>query len=331
MEHHDQAKTAKKTALVTGGSRGIGRGIALALAQAGYEIMITHYRDDAMAEQTAEEIEKLSGRACVVREGDLTEADEAVETAAEAVRTMGQIDCLINNAGVGMYASITELPLEHLDYTMRLNFRAPMLLMREVSKHMIAAGRGGNIVNILSTHAERAYPGDAVYGGIKAALKRAAESVALDLSPYRIRVNCIAPGGILVRDPEPSVDQMGSLVPSRPDRHAGGYRPGGALACLRAGFLYYGNHDPDRRGTDPAGHAGGRKKLVGISESGTFPGQLTSSVHEKTAVSRFGGLPFGASRNRTRVHCLGNAMSGALGMRRLIWSKIRRETVIVRG
>jgi NAD(P)-dependent dehydrogenase (short-subunit alcohol dehydrogenase family) len=213
MEHHDQAKTAKKTALVTGGSRGIGRGIALALAQAGYEIMITHYRDDVMAEQTAEEIEKLSGRACVVREGDLTEADEAVETAAEAVRTMGQIDCLINNAGVGMYASITELPLEHLDYTMRLNFRAPMLLMREVSKHMIAAGRGGNIVNILSTHAERAYPGDAVYGGIKAALKRAAESVALDLSPYRIRVNCIAPGGILVRDPEPSVDQMGSLVP----------------------------------------------------------------------------------------------------------------------
>ncbi|MEI0738139.1 SDR family NAD(P)-dependent oxidoreductase [Paenibacillus sp. JTLBN-2024] len=67
MEHHDQAKAAKKTALVTGGSRGIGRGIALALAQAGYEIMITHYRDDAMAEQTAEEIEKLSGRACRAR------------------------------------------------------------------------------------------------------------------------------------------------------------------------------------------------------------------------------------------------------------------------
>ncbi|GIO34098.1 MULTISPECIES: SDR family NAD(P)-dependent oxidoreductase [Paenibacillus] len=213
MEHHGNVNTAKKTALVTGGSRGIGRGIALALAGAGYEIMITHYRDDAMAEQTAEEIAKRSGRPCTVREGDLTDADEAVQTAAEAMRAMGQIDCLINNAGVGMYASITELPLEHLDYTMQLNFRAPMLLMREVSKRMIEAGRGGNIINILSTHAERAYPGDAVYGGIKAALKRAAESVALDLAPYGIRVNCIAPGGILVREPEPSDDNMGSLVP----------------------------------------------------------------------------------------------------------------------
>ncbi|MDR0267928.1 SDR family oxidoreductase [Paenibacillus sp.] len=213
MQNQTQADKARKTALVTGGSRGIGRGIALKLAEAGYEVMITHYRDDVMADRTAEEIAGLSGRVCMVREGDLREASEASEIVAEAIRAMGHIDVLINNAGIGMYSSITELPLEHLNDTMHLNFRAPMLLMRDVSKHMIEASCGGNIINIISTHAERAYPGDAVYGGLKAALKRATESVALDLSPYGIRVNCIAPGGILVREREPFHDHVGATIP----------------------------------------------------------------------------------------------------------------------
>ncbi|MEC0369825.1 SDR family NAD(P)-dependent oxidoreductase [Paenibacillus chibensis] len=213
MSEETQEAVHQKTALVTGGSRGIGRGIALALAKESYGIMITHYQDDEMAERTAEEIARASGRICIVREGDLRDAAEAERTVAEAIRTMGHIDVLINNAGIGMYASITELPLEHLDFTMQLNFRAPMLLMREASKHMIEAGRGGNIINIVSTHAERAYPGDAVYGGLKAALKRATESVALDLSPYGIRVNCIAPGGILVKEREPFHDHVGSTIP----------------------------------------------------------------------------------------------------------------------
>ncbi|MGN7357839.1 SDR family NAD(P)-dependent oxidoreductase [Paenibacillus sp. SAF-054] len=208
-----QENVKPKTALITGGSRGIGRGIALALAEAGYGIMITHYKDDAEAERTAEEIALASGRVCIVREGDLRVAEEAQRTITEAVQAMGHIDVLVNNAGIGMYASITELPIHHLDDTMQLNFRAPMLLMKEASKHMIEAGRGGNIINIVSTHAERAYPGDAVYGGLKAALKRATESVALDLSPYGIRVNCIAPGGILVREREPIHDHVGSTIP----------------------------------------------------------------------------------------------------------------------
>lgn len=208
-----QAVDEQKAALVTGGSRGIGRGIAFALAEAGYRITFTHFNDDQMAGDTANHIEALSGKACTVLEGDLRNASEAIRTVEEAMRSMGRIDVLINNAGVGTYASITEIPLEHLDLTMQLNFRAPMLLMKEASKHMIDAGRGGNIINIISTHAERAYPGDAVYGGIKAALKRATESVALDLAPYGIRVNCIAPGGILVKEWEPIHDQVGATIP----------------------------------------------------------------------------------------------------------------------
>ncbi|GAB6990730.1 SDR family NAD(P)-dependent oxidoreductase [Paenibacillus pini] len=202
-----------KKALVTGGSRGIGRGIALALAEAGYEITITHYNDDDLAEQTSKQITALSGLKCTVLAGDLRDAAAADLTVEAAFEAMGSIDVLINNAGIGLYSSVTNLPLEHLDHTMQLNFRAPMLLMREVSKYMIEAGKGGSIINIASTHAERAYPGDAVYGGLKAALKRATESVALDLAPYGIRVNCISPGGILVRDREPHHDQFGATVP----------------------------------------------------------------------------------------------------------------------
>jgi glucose 1-dehydrogenase len=202
----------RKKALVTGGSRGIGRGIALALAEAGYGLTITHFDDDEQAGQTAKLLER-HGAPCTVIAGDLREADVAESTVDTAVQAMGRIDVLINNAGITLFDQVQDLPLERMDTIMRLDFRAPLLLMRDAARHMIAEGIRGSIVNVTSSRAERAYPGDAVYGGLKAGLKRASESAALDLAPHGIRVNCIAPGAILVREPQERYAALGAAIP----------------------------------------------------------------------------------------------------------------------
>jgi glucose 1-dehydrogenase len=202
-----------KTALVTGGSRGIGRGIAYEFAKAGYNLTIGHWGDEENAESTAAKIRTEWGRDCHIVPGDLTEAETAAMMIEAAIKKMGHIDVLVNNAGICKFHGISKQPLEVMDLLMKLNFRAPMLLMKEASSHMIEAGIMGVILNITSSRAERAYPGDAVYGGLKAGLKRASESAALDLAQYGIRVNCIAPGATLLREGSSLTEGLGPRIP----------------------------------------------------------------------------------------------------------------------
>jgi len=202
-----------KKALVTGGSRGIGRGIALALAEAGYELCIAHHGDGERAEATAELVRGLSGSACAVLEADLREPQAPIRLAEEAFQALGRLDVLVNNAGFGIFEPIQRLTASRLDDMLGLNFRSPLVLMQLVSDRMIADGTRGSIVNVTSTRAARAYPGDAAYGGLKAGLQRASESAALDLAPYGIRVNCVAPGATLVRDEDERTRELGKRIP----------------------------------------------------------------------------------------------------------------------
>jgi len=200
-------------ALVTGGSRGIGRGIAHALADAGYDLTIVHHQDADNAERTVSEIGQRWGIRCSVIEADLREATAAEEVAREAIRMMGRIDVLVNNAGITKFGSIQELSAANIDDMWSLNLRTPLLLMREISQHMIGAGIRGSILNITSLRATRAYPRDSAYGGLKAALQRASEAAALDLAPYGIRVNCIAPGAIRVWEENEHLHRFGKKIP----------------------------------------------------------------------------------------------------------------------
>lgn len=200
-------------ALVTGGSRGIGRGIAHALAEAGYALTIVHHQDGDNAARTVSEIQERWGVSCSVIEADLRESGAAEAVAREAIRTMGRIDVLVNNAGITRFGAIQELSAANIDDMWALNLRTPLLLMREISQHMIGAGIQGRIINITSLRATRAYPRDSAYGGLKAALQRAAEAAALDLAPYGIRVNCIAPGAILVWEENEHHRRFGKKIP----------------------------------------------------------------------------------------------------------------------
>ncbi|MFD2331623.1 SDR family NAD(P)-dependent oxidoreductase [Cohnella sp. GCM10020058] len=187
-----------KTALVTGGSRGIGQGIALRLAKEGYRVAFGHWNDDERAARTAAEIEAISGEPCPVFPIDLGSQDGALELAKQAIDALGHVDLLVNNAGICGFAEFVNEPIDMMDQMIAINYRAPIILMREFSDRMVDNGIKGAIVNISSSRGTRAYPGDAVYGGLKAGLERSTESIALSLAPYGIRVNCVAPGAIHV-------------------------------------------------------------------------------------------------------------------------------------
>lgn len=190
---------AGKAALVTGGSSGIGLGIVRMLAEEQYDIVLAHYNDEAQANVVQQEVQSQFGQACHVFSGNLAHTEVVLDLASFAIAKLGEISVLVNNAGVTKYTETRELDVDTVDHLYGLNFRAPILLAREIGQHMVAQHISGTMINIASTRAFRAYPMDSVYGGLKAALVRATESMALDLAPYHIRVNAVAPGAIRVR------------------------------------------------------------------------------------------------------------------------------------
>jgi glucose 1-dehydrogenase len=203
-----------KVAIVTGASRGIGRGVALKLAEQGYHLVITHLDEVSEAEEVAHEISTKYQRSCHIVQCDLTLSESAIKVVEDAVQIFGKIDVLVNNAGVTMFNEIKEMPIERIDYMMNLDFRAPMLLIKYIANHMIDNQITGSIVNIGSSRAERAYPQDSIYGGMKAALVRASQSIAIELAPHGIRVNTVSPGAIQVRDDlKGFYNKLGNRIP----------------------------------------------------------------------------------------------------------------------
>lgn len=204
----------EKVALVTGAGAGIGRGIAKVLAEKGYRLAMTYNSSKEGIVDVAEDIGHTYGKEPLIIQSDLTVRSEAENTIRKTLEEFGRIDLLVNNAGIGLYDELTELEEDALDMTMHLDFRAPMLLSKYAVREMIAQGIPGNIVFITSSRGERAYPKDSIYGGMKAALIRAAQSLALEWAPHGIRVNCVAPGAT-VHKPEQSAEEepLGSKIP----------------------------------------------------------------------------------------------------------------------
>lgn len=206
----------EKTALITGGAVGIGKGIAMVLASHGYNLAISHYREEEQALEVARIVEKDFGQTCAVFTCDLTDAAAPKQLVEEAARALGRLDVVVNNAGITKFGAITEFRLEEFQEVIDLNLRAPLLVMQAAAHHMMDRGIRGSMVNIASTRGERAYPGDAVYGGGKAALIRATQSAALDLAPHGIRVNCVAPGATASREDAAAIahyEALGRKIP----------------------------------------------------------------------------------------------------------------------
>ena len=197
-----------KKAIVTGASRGIGKGIAMCLAAEGYDLAISYASKKEEAEKVAEQIRETYHTRCLIYQAALQEKGAGKALFDRAVADLGGLDLLVNNAGLTIFESLQEIKEETLDLLINLDFKNYILMMREAANYMIASGTKGNIINITSSRGEQSYPEDGLYGGLKAGLNRAICSFALDVSQYGIRINNVAPGAIRIRTREELIEAV---------------------------------------------------------------------------------------------------------------------------
>lgn len=195
-----------KKAIVTGASRGIGKGIAMCLAAEGYDLAISYASKKEEAEKVAEQIRETYHTRCLIYQASLQEKGVGKALFDQAVSDLGGLDLLVNNAGLTIFESLQEIKEETLDLLINLDFKNYILMMREAANYMIAGGIKGSIINITSSRGEQSYPEDGLYGGLKAGLNRAIRSFALDVSQYGIRINNVAPGAIRIRTREELIE-----------------------------------------------------------------------------------------------------------------------------
>jgi NAD(P)-dependent dehydrogenase (short-subunit alcohol dehydrogenase family) len=182
-----------KVVLVTGAQQGIGRAIAMHCAAAGADVAVNWLDDERAASDIAGEIRATGHRALAVRAdmGRLPEVEAMVATAEEG---LGPIDVLVNNAGVFPRVPFLELGESDWDFVLDVNLKGTCFCAQAVAKRMVAAGRPGAIINLTSGAAYRGSPRGAHYCASKGGVVSLTRQMALELAPYRIRVNAIAPG-----------------------------------------------------------------------------------------------------------------------------------------
>jgi NAD(P)-dependent dehydrogenase (short-subunit alcohol dehydrogenase family) len=191
----DLFKLSGRVALVTGGSKGLGKAMARGFAEAGADIAISS-RHEQELRPALEEILSGTGRRGVYVVADMSRRDEVNRLAAAALERMGRIDILINNAGTNTPQPIDEIKDADWDRVMEINLHSVMVLTRALVPQM-KARRWGRIIHISSIMAFVSNPGRNTYSAAKAALVGFARASALDLGAYGITVNCIAPGPFL--------------------------------------------------------------------------------------------------------------------------------------
>jgi gluconate 5-dehydrogenase len=215
-----------RTALVTGGGRGIGRHIAIGLAEAGADVFVAS-RKLSNCEETVRAIE-AAGRRGIALAADLGRADDVIALADRVLDAVPRLHVLVNNSGVIWGAPTLEFPLEAWDRVFAVNVRGLWLLSQRIARHMKEAG-GGSIIHVTSISAFRGAEEEAepaiAYGASKGAVSSLTLDMAVKLAPHGIRVNAIAPGPFFTdmmnhvrHDPE----RLAKFHEQVPQRRSGG-------------------------------------------------------------------------------------------------------------
>lgn len=184
----------QKTAIITGGGTGIGRGIALALAQEGARLVLCGRRLERI-QSVASEVQAMGGEALAVQ-ADVSHEQDVARLTQAAIETYGRIDILVNNAAVFEEGELHALSIESWDRVMAVNLRGAYLCIRQVLP-LMRAQRSGQILNISSESGIEYYRGDGAYGLSKHALNDLGEYVQRENQDFNIRVNTICPGMVV--------------------------------------------------------------------------------------------------------------------------------------
>jgi len=182
-------------AIVTGSDSGIGRATALALARDGYDVGVTWHADEAGANATADEV-RATGRRAEVRRLDLSDATNGPSVIDALAEALGGLDVLVNNAGTGDLTPFLEVSLDTWRHVLETDLTGAFLCAQAAARRMVAAGRGGRIVNVTSIHEHVPLAGSAPYCASKGGLGLLTKVMALELAGEGITVNAVAPGEI---------------------------------------------------------------------------------------------------------------------------------------
>lgn len=191
-------KSKNKIALVTGGSRGLGKNMVLALADKGIDIVFTYHTNQAAADEVVEQVKALGQKAVAfqLNTSDTTSFPNFTQELTaylEAENGSRNIDFLVNNAGTALYAPVTEVTEAQMDAVFNIHYKGVFFLTQQLLPFI---NDGGGIVNVSSGLTRITMPGSSVYGSLKAAVETLSRYMALELGARKIRVNVLAPGAI---------------------------------------------------------------------------------------------------------------------------------------
>jgi glucose 1-dehydrogenase len=197
-----------KRALVTGSSQGIGQTIAQRLAEEGCDVIIHYHSHPETAEETAEGIRKL-GRKAVLVQADLSTTEGTREVVQKSIEGLAGLDLLVNNAGLEKHANFWDVTERDYDLVLNTDLRGAFFTTQAFVKHLMAEQRPGKIINVSSVHEELPFPHFTAYCASKGGMKMMMRNLAIELAPFGITINNVAPGAIetpinknLLNDPE---------------------------------------------------------------------------------------------------------------------------------
>jgi glucose 1-dehydrogenase len=181
--------------LVTGSSKGIGRGIATRLAEEGADVVINYNSDPRGAEEALAEVRAFGRRGAIIR-ADLGNVADVRDLVARSAEALGGLDILVNNAGIEKHAEFWDVTEEDFDAVLNVNLKGVFFATQAFVQLCRAAGRPGKIVNISSVHEELPFPNFSPYCASKGGVRMLTRTLAVELGPLGITINSIAPGAI---------------------------------------------------------------------------------------------------------------------------------------
>jgi glucose 1-dehydrogenase len=226
----------QKVAIVTGADSGIGRGIAIQFAQEGATVVVNYAHAKDKAEEVRQIIEQNKGQALVIQ-ADVSQYQQAMSLIQQTVEHFNRLDIIVNNAGMEIHSAFVDVTEEQFDRVLGVDLKGPFFCAQAAAREMIKRKTPGRIINISSVHEDLAMPQNAPYCCAKGGVRMLMRTIAVELAPYNITVNNIAPGAIhtpIDADVEANPEKMKALLNEIPLHRMGQPEEVGTLALYLA-------------------------------------------------------------------------------------------------
>jgi len=188
-------KLDQKIAIITGSDSGIGRGIALQFAREGATVVVNYAHNQQKAEEVRQTIERAGGH-CIVLQADVSQYNQATGLVRQTVEQLGRLDILVNNAGMEIHNPFLDVTEEQFDRVLGIDLKGAFFCAQAAAREMVQRKIAGRIINVSSVHEDLAMPQNAPYCCAKGGIRMLMRTISLELAPYNITVNNIAPGAV---------------------------------------------------------------------------------------------------------------------------------------